>query len=140
MPKGAGRERRGFLRVLIGELALACLLTASLPSFFDSPVRSGFLKDSSISGPMAANFVDIAGQAGLNARTVIGGVSTKEYILETTGGGVALIDYDNDGWLDIFLVNGSRLEGFRPGEEPTNHLFRNNHDGTFTDVTPGAGL
>src|SRR6202035_609702 len=57
-----------------------------------------------------------------------------------TGCGVAFYDYDNDGWLDIFLVNGSRLEGFAAGTEPTSHLFRNNRDGTFTDVTQEAGL
>ena len=71
---------------------------------------------------------------------MIGGESTKKFILETTGGGVALFDYDNDGWLDIFLVNGSRLEGFPRGQEPTSHLYRNNRDGTFTDVTVAAGL
>src|SRR6202030_4342866 len=61
-------------------------------------------------------------------------------LLETTGCGVAFYDYDNDGWLDIFLVNGSRLEGFPAGSEPTSHLFRNNRDGTFTDVTATAGV
>src|SRR5204863_447975 len=59
---------------------------------------------------------------------------------ETTGCGVAFYDYDNDGWLDIFLVNGTRLEGFPKGQEPTSHLFKNNRDGTFTDVTLKAGI
>src|SRR5207253_2507436 len=58
----------------------------------------------------------------------------------TTGCGVAFYDYDNDGWLDIFLVNGARLEGFPAGQEPVSHLFKNNRDGTFTDVTLKAGL
>ena len=71
---------------------------------------------------------------------MIGGEKSKQYILETTGGGVAIFDYDNDGWPDIFLVNGSRLEGFPKGQEPTSHLYHNNHDGTFTDVTEKAGL
>jgi len=53
---------------------------------------------------------------------------------------VAFYDYNNDGWLDIFLVNGSRLEGFPGGAAPTSRLFRNNRDGTFTDVTAKAGL
>ena len=61
-------------------------------------------------------------------------------MLETTGCGVAFYDYDNDGWLDIFLVNGSRLEGFAAGAAPTSHLFKNNRDGTFTDVTAKAGV
>ncbi len=61
-------------------------------------------------------------------------------MLETTGCGVAFYDYDNDGWLDIFLVNGTRLEGFPAGQEPTNRLYKNNRDATFTDVTTQAGL
>ena len=72
--------------------------------------------------------------------TVFGGKDTKKYIIETTGTGVAIFDYDNDGWPDIFLVNGTTLEGFPAGKAPTNHLYRNNHDGTFTDVTAKAGL
>ena len=71
---------------------------------------------------------------------VFGGVDTKKYIIETTGTGVAIFDYDNDGWPDIFLVNGTTLQGFPPGKAPTNHLYHNNHDGTFTDVTVKAGL
>lgn len=90
--------------------------------------------------PPVAKFVDIAGRAGLTAKTIIGGEKTKDFLLESTGGGVALFDYDNDSWLDIFLVNGWRLEGFRAGEELTNHLYRSNRDGTFTDVTEKAGL
>ena len=85
-------------------------------------------------------FVDVAREAGLNAKTIFGGVKKNKYLLETTGCGVAFYDYDNDGWLDIFLVNGWRLEGFPKGEEPTCHLFKNNRDGTFTDVTLKAGL
>ncbi len=85
-------------------------------------------------------FVDRAAQAGLKDITYCGSDVRKNYIVETLGTGVALIDYDNDGWLDIFVVNASRLEGFPNGEEPTNHLYRNNRDGTFTDVTREAGL
>ena len=87
-----------------------------------------------------ANFVDIAEKAGLTATNVFGGVDTKKYIIETTGTGVAIFDYDDDGWPDIFIVNGTTLEGFPPGQAPTNHLYHNNHDGTFTDVTTKAGL
>ena len=86
------------------------------------------------------HFVDIAAPAGLHAKTIIGGERAKKYILESTGGGVALFDYDNDGWLDIFLVNGSRMEGIPRGQEPVNHLYRNNRDGTFREVTAAAGL
>ena len=83
------------------------------------------------------SFVDIAATAGLTAKTVFGGEKTKRYILETTGGGVAFFDYDHDGWLDIFLVNGARFEG---RVAATNHLYRNNHAGAFEDVTKRAGL
>ena len=87
-----------------------------------------------------AYFVDQAAQAGLNAKNTFGGVDTKKYILETTGTGVAIFDYDNDGWPDIFIVNGTTLDGSSAGPVPSNHLYRNNHDGTFTDVTEQAGL
>jgi len=87
-----------------------------------------------------ANFTDIAEKAGLTIENVFGGVDTKKYIIETTGTGVAIFDYDNDGWPDIFIVNGTKLEGFPSGKGPSNHLYRNNHDGTFSDVTEIAGL
>ena len=64
----------------------------------------------------------------------------KEYIIETLGGGVALFDYDKDGYPDAFFVTGSRLEGFSASKEPTNQLYENNHDGTFSKVTQQAGL
>jgi hypothetical protein len=85
-------------------------------------------------------FTNIAHDAGLTAQTVNGGTGTNTYLLETTGTGVAALDYDDDGWLDVFLVNGSVLEGFPKGQEPTNHLYRNKRNGTFEDVTAGAGL
>jgi hypothetical protein len=83
-----------------------------------------------------ARFVDLAARAGLTVPTVIGGARAKEYILETTGGGAAILDYDDDGWPDIFLVNGSRQ-----GEAgPPSRLYHNRGDGTFADVTAGSGL
>jgi enediyne biosynthesis protein E4 len=83
------------------------------------------------------SFSDVSRSAGLNTRTVFGGEKAKRYIVETTGGGIAFIDYDNDGWIDIFLVNGFR---FGESVSATNHLYRNNRNGTFTDVTKTAGL
>jgi len=86
-----------------------------------------------------AEFRDIAQKAGLTAANVFGGKDTSTYILESTGTGVAIFDYDNDGWPDIFLVNGTTVTGLAESA-PTNHLYRNNHDGSFTDVTASAGL
>ena len=90
--------------------------------------------------PLGLSFVEVAAGAGLNAKTIYGGEHKNKYLLETTGCGVAFYDYDHDEWLDIFLVNGSRLEGFAKGDAPVCHLFKNNRDGTFTDVTRKAGL
>jgi enediyne biosynthesis protein E4 len=87
-----------------------------------------------------AYFVDEAAKAGLTAKNTFGGVDTKKYIIETTGTGVAIFDYDNDGWPDIFVVNGTTLEPLPGAPAPTSHLYHNNHDGTFTDVTEKAGL
>ena len=78
---------------------------------------------------------------GLNAKTIFGAELKNRYLLETTGCGVAFVDYDDDGWLDIFLVNGARFETTFPrGQEPISRLYKNNRDGTFTDVTVKAGL
>ena len=93
--------------------------------------------------PPPAWFVDVASKAGITVRNVNGSIEAKHYIIEATGSGVAILDYDRDSWPDIFLVNGTTLPGEKSkgGEaKPTNHLFHNNHDGTFTDVTAKAGL
>ncbi len=89
------------------------------------------------------NFTDIARAAGLTHKTIYGDERKNKYLLETTGCGVAWFDYDNDGWLDLFFVNGTRLSGFQngaKGQEPTAHLYHNNRNGTFTDITKKAGL
>jgi enediyne biosynthesis protein E4 len=86
-------------------------------------------------------FIDVAEKAGLNVANVWGGVDKKRVIIETKGSGIAFFDYDNDGWLDIYLTNGNRLDAhWAAGKEPTTHLFKNNRDGTFTDVTEKSGL
>jgi len=91
------------------------------------------------SGPVV--FKDVAGQAGLTAWRHVMGTPEKHYILETVGSGVALLDYDNDGWLDIYLVNGSTYDAFSgKAEAPHAALFHNNHDGTFTDMAQKAGV
>src|SRR5215467_6900593 len=98
------------------------------------------VKDQTKTPALIAHFTDIAAKAGLIAPVVFGGETTKKYIIETTGTGVAIFDYDNDGWFDIFILNGTKLEGFPSGKAPTSHLYHNNHDGTFTEVTQKAGL
>ncbi len=95
----------------------------------------GFVK----TGPIV--FQDIAEKAGLTTRHQTMGSPEKNYILETTGSGVALLDYDNDGWLDIYLVNGSTYDALNGKVEPPHAaLFHNNHDGTFTNVAERAGV
>jgi len=95
----------------------------------------GFVK----TGPIV--FQDVSKKAGLTVWQHKMGTPQKNYILETTGSGVALLDYDNDGWLDIYLVNGSTYEALDGKAEPPHAaLFHNNHDGTFTDVAPKAGV
>ena len=76
--------------------------------------------------PFDAHFVDIAESAGLTTPIIYGGVEHKEYILEADGCGCAFIDYDNDGWMDIFLLTGTRLHGAPVGT--TNRLYKNNRD------------
>src|SRR5207302_307947 len=88
--------------------------------------------------PFHAHFVDVGHDAGLHAPVIYGGVEQKKYLVESTGCGCAFIDYDNDGWMDIFILSGTRLEGAPEGA--TNRLYKNNRDGTFTDVTKKAGL
>lgn len=85
-------------------------------------------------------FTDVAARAGLTKPVIYGGLDTKTYIIETNGCGVAFYDYDRDGWVDILTLNGYRLDGFEKGKEPVSGLYRNNRDGTFTDVTAKAGL
>ena len=86
------------------------------------------------------SYTEIGARAGFTAPTVYGGRQTNRYLLETTGTGVAALDVDNDGWLDAFVVNGTTLEGFPKGSEPTSHLYRNRRDGTFEDITTRAGV
>lgn len=90
--------------------------------------------------PFPVTFTNVAPHAGLTAPSIYGQDYVKKYIVEANASGIAFYDYDRDGWLDIFQLNGTRHEGFPAGQEPTNHLYHNNRDGTFTDVTEKAGL
>lgn len=86
------------------------------------------------------NYLDVAARSGLVAPHVSGPERDKQYIIETIGSGVAIFDYDNDGWQDIFIVNGATLTPPPQGQEPIGHLYRNQRDGTFIDVTRQAGI
>ena len=87
--------------------------------------------------PFESRLVDVAVQAGLTAPVVYGGVDHRSYILETTGTGIAFLDFDNDGLLDLFVPSGTR---FNLEPQPSNHLYRNTGNGKFVDVTQRAGL
>jgi len=137
-------SRRHFLgssAVLLGSPALEALATPWWR--WTQPV---VLNAAPLPGPQETSpvlFVDVAQKAGLNVTNVWGGIESKKYIIEAKGSGLAFFDYDNDGWLDIYLTNGVRLGGEEPlpdGKTPTQHLFKNNRDGTFVDVTEKAGL
>jgi enediyne biosynthesis protein E4 len=88
--------------------------------------------------PFHARLTDVAREAGLTHPIVYGGVESKSYIIEVVGAGIAFLDYDNDGWLDVFVLSGTRLQN--PPADATNRLYKNNRDGTFSDVTEKAGL
>lgn len=92
-------------------------------------------------------FTDVAAAAGLVHPSIYGGVDRKRFIIETNGAGVALVDYDRDGWLDALVLSGTRLAdtdrrdaAFPPGQAPSNRLYRNRRDGSFVDVTGEVGL
>jgi hypothetical protein len=88
--------------------------------------------------PFPAQFTDIGASAGLIHPTIYGPVDHKDYIIETVGCGCAFLDYDNDGWMDVLVLSGSRVEQVPEGT--SSRLYKNNRDGTFTDVTEKAGL
>jgi hypothetical protein len=130
-------SRRAFGRLILGSTISAAterLLAQGVATHTAKPLA----RPAPSGRPFNAHFVDVAASAGLTTPTVYGGVESKKYILEATGCGCAFTDYDNDGWMDIFILSGTRLEGVPPGT--TNRLYKNNRDGTFTDVTEKAGL
>ena len=129
--------RRGFVR--LGTGAALCLGSRSLLSQGVSTHHVRPLPRPSPSGrPFSAHFIDVAHAAGLRAPVIYGGLDQNRYLVEATGCGCAFIDYDNDGWIDIFVLSGTRLAGAPEGT--TNRLYKNNRDGTFSDVTENAGL
>ena len=128
MTSGSGRQqsRRQFLQVL-GGTGVAVL--------------AGIHELRAAEAPLSVVFTDVTAASGLlHAKNVSGSATNKQFLLEEMGCGVALFDYDNDGWLDIFLVNGTSFVPAERDRHPTSYLFHNNRDGTFTDVTKKAGL
>jgi hypothetical protein len=119
-------SRRRLLQATPGVLATAVLPTPLL-AMQTSPVDTEF-----------SRFVDVAEAAGLNQVMFYGEGTRATYLTEIMGGGCAFFDYDNDGWMDVFILGGRRLESVPAGA--SNRLYRNNRDGTFTDVTAQAGL
>jgi hypothetical protein len=152
------QSRRTFLKSLSRTalvLSLEDVLSFALPAQQNTPQQSGMSRQaydakpkpapktipSPVTGtPLGYTFLDVAKESGLHTKTIYGGEHKNRFLLETTGCGVAFYDFDHDDWLDLFLVNGTRLEGFPKGEEPISRLFKNNRDGTFTDITAKSGM
>ena len=119
-------------------LAVAIVLPFPVPGQMVNRPKADNSGESATAFPVT--FVDVAASAGLRDATIYGGLEQKKYIIETNGSGVAFLDYDNDGWVDLLLLNGTRLEGFPQGKDPTIKLYRNRRNGSFSDVTGKAGL
>jgi len=126
---GRAQSRRGFLQVM-GQAGIGSLLPlGGIAQLLAAPVTPPVV------------FTDVTAKAGLsNAVNTSGSATNKQLLLEEMGGGAAFFDYDNDGWLDIFLVNGTSLDPAVRERNPASYLFHNNRDGTFTDVSQQAGL
>jgi enediyne biosynthesis protein E4 len=137
-------SRREFLFDLqqLGSFAAASvLIPGGRSAADDEELRVRKPRPELSSHSLGCRFTDVAAEAGLGkAINVTGGIASKRYLVEEMGCGAAFFDYDNDGWLDIFMVNGTRFGNLPAGPPPSNFLFRNNRDGAFTDVTREAGL
>ncbi len=119
-----------------GICGIALFMCGILAVYGASPVQK---RTAAAKATQPFSFVDVTAKARIDFHLTCGGAE-KRYIMESMCGGVAVFDYDNDGWMDIFLVNGSTLEDYRSGKCHSNKLYRNNHDGTFNDVTARSGL
>ncbi len=124
---------RSFIRVRI----FCCLLSVVAASFLSFPALAQ--RQPAAGAARSVSFADITRAAGIDFHLTCGSAE-KRYIMESMCGGVAVFDYDNDGWMDIFLLNGSTLEDVRAGKCHPAKLYRNNRDGTFTDVSAKAGI
>jgi hypothetical protein len=121
-------SRRRFLHTVL----------ASTGSLLAPRVSAAFAAPGSRALPPFSRFTDVAAQAGLTQAILYGTPGDVTYIVESMGGGCAFFDFDNDGWMDIFIAGGRQLGSIPPGSG--NRLYHNNRDGTFSDVTAKAGL
>jgi len=119
---------------MMRHILCASLCAAALTLVFPPPLAQ--------QAKPTAQFVDGTARSGLAAFTLVSGSPEKRYIIEAMAGGLCLLDYDGDGWLDIYFVNGGQTENFRAGKPSAlkNALFHNRGDHTFRDVTAWAGV
>lgn len=132
--------RRRFLGSSLVMLGSSLLDALTTPLWrWDRRIQLQVTTSSTANSPV--QFVDVGREAGLNTPSVWGDPNHKHYIIEAKGCGIAFFDYDQDGWLDVYLTNGTHLnETWPAGKAPTSHLYKNNRDGTFSDVTEKSGL
>ena len=126
-PDATTWTRRNFLRTLPAVVVPFCLPDGLLARATAEPALKPF-----------SRFVDVAHAAGLTQSFVYGDPKHNTYIVEVNGAGCAFFDYDNDGWMDVFILGGRTLDGVPPGAG--NRLYHNNRDGTFRDITQNSGL
>jgi enediyne biosynthesis protein E4 len=126
-PEFAGLGRRQFLKTL------GATLGGTLTS-------SSFSRIAAATPNFIYPFTEIPASASGITFTHTAGISPEKYLPESTGAGCAVFDYDNDGWMDIYFVNSGKCDIFTPTQPLRNALYRNNRDGTFTDVTEKAGV
>ena len=129
--------RRAFVNLSVG-FSLGASASRLLGQGMSTHTAKAQPKPAPSGRPFNAHFIDVAAEAGLVAPVIYGNPESKDYIVEATGCGCAFFDYDNDGWMDIFLLSGTRIDGAPPGA--SNRLYKNNRDATFSDVTDKAGL
>src|SRR2546430_12648466 len=125
-------SRRRFVR-LGGGAALSLRVNPMLAQGVSPHTAKPLPRSAAFGRPFNAHFVDVAATAGLDAPVIYGGVDSKKYIVESTGCGCAFIDYDNDGWMDLFVLSGTRLGGAPEGS--SNRLYKHNPACTVTYVT-----
>ncbi len=128
------------LRVILAFVALGVALLIATRSNTNAAQKGGTPRLTPPAPHQGEQFIEVSAKAGIHFTLTSGGPE-KRYIIEAKGGGgIAWIDYDNDGFPDLFLVNGSTFELWKRGDSPRSRLFHNNGDGTFTDVSASSGL